>query len=58
MTKKLYSLVSIFLLLASCATEETETHRNSKPTDGSNGRLFLFSVDARMLLRLQSESGM
>ena len=44
MIKKLYSLFSILLLLASCATEEIE-QIEIQPTDGSMVSLS-FSVDA------------
>ena len=40
MIKKLYSLFSIFLLLASCATEEIE-QIEIQPTDGFNGLSFV-----------------
>ena len=50
MIKKLYSLFSIFLLLASCATEEIE-QIEIQPTDGSMVSLS-FSVDAPNALEI------
>ena len=55
MIKKLYSLFSIFLLLASCATEEIE-QIEIQPTDGSMVSLS-FSVDAPNALEITKATG-
>lgn len=55
MIKKLYSLFSILLLLASCATEEIE-QIEIQPTDGSMVSLS-FSVDAPNALEITKATG-
>ena len=56
MIKKLYTLFSVLLLLASCATEEIE-QIEIQPTDGSMVSLS-FSVDAPNALEITKVPGM